>query len=69
MLEHAGEKVGVPMPWDFYQERDVRTLDSLPHSVEIEQDGTEHNALDDALYQARVASAILTELSDREVTA
>jgi len=69
MLEHAGERVGVPMPWDFYQERDVRTLDALPHSVDIEQDGTEHNALDDALYQARVASAILTELSDREVTA
>jgi len=66
MLEHAGEQVGVPMPWDFYQERDVRTLDSLPHDVEREQEGTEHNALDDALYQARVASAILSDLSTRD---
>ena len=63
ILEYAGEQVGVSMPWEFYQERDVRTLDSLPHAVEIEQDGTEHNALDDALYQARLASAILTQLS------
>jgi len=62
MLEHAGEKVGVPMPWDFYQERDVRTLDALDHSVEIEQEGTEHNALDDALYQARLVSEILESL-------
>jgi len=66
MLEHAGKQVGVPMPWDFYQERDVRTLDSLPHDVEREQEGTEHNALDDALYQARVASAILSDLSTRD---
>jgi len=61
-LEFAGEQVGVPMPWEFYQERDLRTLDSLPHDVDIEQDGTEHTALDDALYQARVASEILTDL-------
>lgn len=65
MLERAGEQVGVPMPWEFYQERDVRTLDSLPHNVDMEQEGTEHNALDDALYQGRLASAILTELSER----
>jgi len=65
MLEHAGEEVGVPMPWEFYQERDVRTLDSLPHGVEIEQEGTEHNALDDAIYQARLASEILGSLNTR----
>jgi len=63
MLEYAGEQVGVPMPWDFYQERDVRTLDSLPHGVEMEQDGVEHTALDDAIYQARVASTILHKVS------
>jgi DNA polymerase III epsilon subunit-like protein len=62
MLEHAGEQVGVDMPWDFYQERDLRTLDSLPHGVELEQEGTEHTALDDALYQARLASEILNTL-------
>lgn len=62
MLEHAGKQVGVPMPWDFYQERDVRTLDALPHDVDIEQDGVEHTALDDAIYQARVAGEILDSL-------
>jgi inhibitor of KinA sporulation pathway (predicted exonuclease) len=69
MLEHAGEQVDVPMPWDFYQERDLRTLDALPHGGDIEQDGVEHTALDDAIYQARVASAILTELSGRSLRA
>jgi hypothetical protein len=66
MLEHAGEQVGVSMPWEFYQERDVRTLDSLPHGVDIEQQGVEHTALDDAIYQARVASAILHKVSGVE---
>jgi hypothetical protein len=61
-LEFAGAQVGVTMPWEFYQERDLRTLDSLPHDVDREQEGTEHSALDDALYQARVASSILGEL-------
>lgn len=64
MLEHAGEQVGVGMPWEFYQERDVRTLDALPVDVEIEQDGVEHTALDDAIYQARVASTVLQKVSD-----
>jgi len=63
MLEHAGEQVGVEMPWEFYQERDLRTLDSLPHGVEMEQQGVEHTALDDAIYQARLASTILHKLS------
>jgi DNA polymerase III epsilon subunit-like protein len=62
MLEHAGEQVGVPMPWDFYQERDIRTLDALPHGVELEQEGTEHTALDDAMYQARLAGEIMQAL-------
>jgi DNA polymerase III epsilon subunit-like protein len=66
MLEHAGEQVGVSMPWDFYQERDLRTLDSLPHDVELEQEGTEHTALDDAMYQARLAGEILDALGGGE---
>jgi hypothetical protein len=32
--------------------------------VEIEQQGVEHTALDDAIYQARVASMILHSLED-----
>jgi len=64
MLEYAGGQVGVEMPWEFYQERDVRTLDSLPHGVEMEQQGVEHTALDDAIYQARLASTILQKVSD-----
>jgi DNA polymerase III epsilon subunit-like protein len=68
-LEYAGQAVGVPMPWEFYQERDVRTLDALPHSVNLDQQGTEHTALDDALYQARVAGEILAELGESKEVA
>ena len=61
-LEHAFDAVGLDVPWTFYEERDVRTLKELPIPVEIEQDGTEHNALDDAVYQARIVSQTLKEM-------
>jgi DNA polymerase III epsilon subunit-like protein len=65
MLERAGEHVGIEMPWAFQEERDYRTLTSLPGTgeVQVEQDGTEHHALDDAEHQARVAAATLRKLA------
>lgn len=62
ILEAAGEAVGVEMPWAFYEERDFRTLKELPVDVDVDQDGTDHDALDDAIYQARVASSVLRTL-------
>jgi len=72
-LEHAAEQVGIEMPWAYYEERDLRTLKAVPHGVDtddIEHEGTEHTALDDAIHQAWVASAILADLDGKaEVTA
>jgi len=72
-LEYAGEQVGVEMPWAYYEQRDLRTLKAVPHGAdtdEIEHEGTEHTALDDAIHQAWVASAILADLDETaEVTA
>jgi hypothetical protein len=60
-LEYAGDAVGVEMPWHFSEERDVRTVKQLPPAADIEHQGTEHNALDDAIYQARQVAAVLDQ--------
>lgn len=56
-------KLGLPTPWQFYNDRDVRTIIDLARTIkgidarkEIPRDGVLHNALDDALYQARYVS-------------
>jgi len=64
-LEAAYEAVGAEPPWDFHELRDVRTLRALPGAVELEQDGTEHDALDDAVHQAREAAATLRALEQQ----
>jgi len=62
MLEHAYAQVGLVEPWEFYQERDFRTLDSLSVAPEMEQEGVEHDALADAVYQAKIASETLARI-------
>lgn len=64
MLEHAYAAVGQEEPWEFYEERCFRTLKELSIAPDIEQDGVEHDALDDAKHQARVASTTLHRLEE-----
>jgi len=59
MLEVAYDATEMAEPWEYYQERDVRTLRSLPNTVEVEMDGREHHALDDAIHQAREVAATI----------
>jgi len=61
-LQTAYDAVGIVEPWDYYEQRDCRTLLNLPQAVEMEQDGNEHDALDDAVYQARQVQATLEKL-------
>jgi len=61
-LEAAYDALDWATPWVFYQLRDVRTVQALPGAVELEQDGTEHDALDDAIHQAREVAATLRAL-------
>jgi hypothetical protein len=67
-LEAAFDAVGMDEPWEFRDERDVRTLRSLPIAAEVEMDGDEHDALDDAKYQARIVSETLSRMEKQETT-
>jgi hypothetical protein len=65
ILEYAYDHgaVGLREPWHFMNVRDLRTLVDAAEKIAgfdrktIERVGTHHNALDDAIYQAKVASA------------
>lgn len=50
------------LAWEFWNNRCFRTLKNLVRVPEPERAGTHHNALDDAVHQARHALAILAEL-------
>lgn len=58
ILASAYAGLGDKTPWDYWQERDLRTLKAL-HPQRIERAGTHHNALDDALHQARLVQHIM----------
>lgn len=69
MLECAFDAVGLETPWMFYDERCYRTLQSLPVAPDIDHDGVEHDALDDAEHQAHVAATTLGRLDRGEFDA
>lgn len=60
ILASAYRTFGWTIPWNFWQERDLRTLKALNKGARIERTGTHHNALDDACHQARLIQHILT---------
>lgn len=41
-------------PWKFWNIRDVRTFMDYVPTKDLKLEGTKHNALDDALYQAKI---------------
>ena len=53
ILDAAYDAVEPASPWEYHQERDVRTFRNLPGFIEFEQNGQTHDALDDARHQAR----------------
>lgn len=54
IIEAAYEELsGFTEPWTYQDTRDARTLRHLSVWPDIEQKGTQHDALDDAIYQAR----------------
>lgn len=52
ILGAAYDAVGMPQPWNFWNNRCYRTVKNMKPSVELERVGTYHNALDDAKSQA-----------------
>ena len=68
ILRNAMVQQGLEPPWKFWQDRDVRTVVSLGEMVGVNPkdtlvfEGTKHNALADAMHQARYVSVIFAAL-------
>ena len=60
MLSHAYAWMGFKPAWEPYSARCYRTYKNLPgaRTIKVERTGQHHNALDDAIYQARHLCAI-----------
>jgi exodeoxyribonuclease VIII len=60
ILASAYRRVGLPTPWDWWNDRCYRTVKALHRHITVERQGTAHNALDDARHQAEHLLAILS---------
>ena len=67
MLSVCYERVGVDVPWKFWNNRCFRTLKNLAPGVKLNRTGTYHNALDDAKTQAEHAIRIVKALGLKHV--
>jgi len=69
LLKQSYELVGGTAPWRFVNDRDVRTIVELGNAIginpryDIPFEGDKHNALADALHQAKYVSAIWQRLT------
>lgn len=63
LLAEAYHRVGESVPWKFWNNRCYRTMKSLFPNVRLEREGTHHNALDDAIHQAKHLQLIMREIA------
>ncbi len=70
ILKNSYNKLSMPIPWNFRNDRDVRTIIALAQDIsgfdskkEVVMDGIAHNALDDAIYQAKYVHFAFKSLS------
>ncbi|EOY2426979.1 3'-5' exoribonuclease, partial [Escherichia coli] len=68
ILRRSYERQGIPCPWRYCNDRDVRTIVELGKAIDFDArtaipfEGERHNALDDARYHAKYVSAIWQKL-------
>ncbi|ERB16555.1 exonuclease [Escherichia coli] len=68
ILRRSYERQGIPCPWRYCNDRDVRTIVELGKTIGFDArtaipfEGVPHNALDDARHQAKYVSAIWQKL-------
>ncbi|EHR9096472.1 3'-5' exoribonuclease [Escherichia coli] len=68
ILRTSYERLGIPCPWRYHNDRDVRTIVELGRAINFDArtaipfEGIRHNALDDARHQAKYVSAIWQKL-------
>lgn len=63
ILRRAYERLGLEVPWKFYNDRCYRTIKSLAPDIKLERVGTYHNAVDDAVSQAEHLVRIVKSLN------
>lgn len=64
IIRSAYQRLGRQPPWPFWSDRCFRTLKNLyPQVAEPAREGTHHDALDDAVHQARWAVKIFSEVT------
>lgn len=70
LLEASYDRTGIPCPWKFWNNRDVRTIVELGKAIgckpryEIPFEGEPHKAISDALHQVKYVSAIWQRLTE-----
>ncbi|WP_407903525.1 3'-5' exoribonuclease domain-containing protein [Escherichia coli] len=68
ILRTSYERLEIPCPWRYHNDRDVRTIVELGKTIDFDAktvipfEGVRHNALDDARHQAKYVSAIWQKL-------
>ena len=62
MISHIHNQYNYDVPWDFWLVRDTRTVYDFMKSNKPTREGTHHNALDDAVYQAECVIQALKEI-------
>ncbi|PWD64937.1 MULTISPECIES: 3'-5' exonuclease [Pectobacterium] len=67
ILKSAFERTDTDIPWNYWNERDVRTIREVALTVtgfsqDVEKAGVKHKAIDDAIGQARMVSAVMSRL-------
>lgn len=66
ILANAYRAAGMPQPWKFWSGRDLRTLKKLHRGASITRDGIAHNALHDAIHQARLIQHIIHSMKGND---
>lgn len=69
IMESAYGALNMTVPWAFYETRSLRTVKMLgtrflgeKDKWDLKREGTHHNAMDDAIHQARVVRYVLDKL-------
>lgn len=66
ILRGAYERNGTPAPWKWWNDRCYRTVKAMRRDVPMERLGTHHNAMADAISQARHLITMLTPTKREE---
>lgn len=61
ILANAYRRNGYKVPWKYYNDRCYRTMKNLALHIKMERSGVHHNALDDAISQAKHLQRILAK--------